>query len=144
MSAGLELDGLKELQASLRDVPSTLRTEILPPVANAAADDLVAELRGAYTKGGTGNLAAGVVKETMRQGIGVKVRNKAPHAHLYEYGTINRYTNKTGARRGVMPAQPTFVPAAIRARIRMVAAAKSALRAMKVPGFDGSLEVRES
>ena len=143
MSAGLELDGMKELQAALRELPSTLRSETLQPVVDAAATDLVAEVKGAYAKV-TGNLADGVVQEKMRDQIGRKVRSKAPHAHLYEYGTINRYTNKTGARRGVMPAQPTFVPAAIRARIRMVAAAKSALRAMKVPGFDGSLEVRES
>jgi hypothetical protein len=43
-----------------------------------------------------------------------------------------------------MPAQPTFEPAAVRWRIRMLSAAKSALAALKVPGFDGSVSVRET
>ncbi len=143
MSAGLEMDGIVELRAALRELPATLRNETLGPVVSEAAEGMAGDLKSSYAKV-TGTLADRVVVEQRGDPLRAKVRTKAPHAHLYEYGTIQRFTKGTGANRGSMPARPTFIPAAIRWRTRMVSAAKSALRALKVPGCEGSVSVRES
>ena len=147
MSASLQLDGVRELVAALEALPDELRRNELGPVVSAHAEALVSELRATYPKH-TGTLAARVAAEPSRKGDPLfwKVRSKAPHAHLYEYGTIGRFTKGTGAYRGIMPepAQPVFVPAAIRVRERMIRAVKGALQSLRVPGFTGSPEVRES
>lgn len=143
MSASLELGGLKELRDALSDMPEQLKAEF-GPVVMAHAEGMAADLKATYHKT-DGVLADRVVVEPGRTSpLLAKVRTKAPHAHLYEYGTVRRFTKGTGAFRGVMPAQPTFVPAAVRWRDRLVRAAKSTLQAMRVRGFTGSFEVRES
>jgi hypothetical protein len=144
MSARLELDGVRELREALQEMSKTVREDTLGPIVDAAATGLAEDVKASYGKV-TGNLAAGVIVEKGRtDSLMRKVRSKAPHAHLYEYGTVSRTTRTTNANRGTMPAQPTFIPASVRARNRMMGAVKSALRAMRVPGFNGSLDVRES
>jgi hypothetical protein len=144
MSARLELDGVRELQQALQEMSTTVREDTFGPIVDAAATDLAEDVKASYGKV-TGTLADRVVVEKGRtDSLTRKVRSKAPHAHLYEYGTVSRTTRTTKANRGTMPAQPTFIPAAVRARIRMMGAVKSALRAMRVPGFSGSLDVRET
>lgn len=150
MSASIEID-VTALREALEAVPDTLRRETLGPIVRESAEGLAADLRGQYantkrTSINPGTLASRVVVEPGRDGRGLlaKVRSKAPHAHLYEYGTVQRRTNETGANRGTMPARPTFVPLAIRWRERMVRSAASALRSLRIPGFTGSPEVRES
>lgn len=145
MSASLQLDGVAEMRAALEALPETLAREELGPIVRATADGLVSELKATYPKH-DGVLADRVVVEDSRAGTGLraKVRSKAPHAHLYEYGTVRRFTARTGANRGTMPARPVFVPAAIRWRARMLRATVDALRRLKIPGFSGSPEVRES
>lgn len=145
MSASFSLDGVKELQAALHALPNKLAQEELGPIVLSSAEGLASELKSSYAKV-TGTLANRVVVEKGRaaNGLRVIVRSKAPHAHLYEYGTVSRFTNETGAARGSMPAKPTFVPAAVRWRARMMRATKDTLMRLRVPGFTGSPEVRES
>lgn len=146
MSAGFQLEGFDALSRALETLPEDLSRRELAPVVRSHSDGLATELRSSYDQGGTGTLAARVVVEAGRdpRGLRVKVRSKAPHAHLYEYGTIQRFTSGTGANRGTMPAKPTFIPAAIRWRERMKRATKTVLQSLRVPGFHGSPEVRES
>lgn len=146
MSAGFSFDGFDDLSRTIEALPDDLSRRELAPVVRSHADGLAAELRTAYDQGGTGTLAARVSAEVGRdpRGLRMKVRSRAPHAHLYEFGTVRRFTAGTGANRGTMPAQPTFIPAAIRWRERMKRAAKTALQGLRVPGFHGSPEVRES
>jgi hypothetical protein len=65
------------------------------------------------------------VKEIGPFGVAVQVRSQAPHAHLWEFGTIGRYylTKATGARKYVgrmpRPPQPNFIPAMMRHRRAM-------------------------
>ena len=146
MSAGFQLEGFDDLSRAIEALPEDLSRRELAPVVRSHSEGLAGELRSFYDKGGTGTLASRVVVEPGKdaRGLRMKVRSKAPHAHLYEFGTIQRFTAGTGANRGTMPAQPTFIPAAIRWRDRMKRAAKTALQSLRVPGFTGSPGVRES
>jgi len=111
-------------------------------IVEAAARQFAADLPSHYPSY-TGNLRKGVrlSKEGARR---YRVRNVAYHVHLYEFGTVSRYTNETGAKRGTMPARPTFVPQAILARERMMAKVAGWLRGLKAKGFSGSPDVRQS
>lgn len=145
MSARLTLDGAREMVEALEALPDVLARDALAPIVRESAEGLAADVRSQYARV-TGTLAERVVVEPGRdpRGLRAKVRTKAPHAHLYEYGTVGRRTNQTGAYRGVMPARPTFIPAAIRAREQMGRRIVAALRALRIPGFTGTPEVRES
>jgi hypothetical protein len=77
------------------------------------------------------------------QGLRWKVKSKAPHAHLYEYGTLKRYTRGTGAHRGKMDPTPTFVPSAQRWRARMVDDLIALLKRQTVPGMSGQMDVQQ-
>lgn len=144
MSASLDLHGVDELREALLSRPEELSRNELGPIVESTAAGLVSELKATYAKV-DGVLAERVVSEPGRSSpLLVKVRSKAPHAHLYEYGTVRRFTKGSGAARGTMPAQPTFVPAAVRWRDRMIRQVKGALGRLQVPGFTGSFEVRET
>lgn len=150
MSASVHLD-VRAMVETLERLPRELSQQELAPLIRASAEDLATDVRRAYantkrTSRNPGTLASRVVVEPGRDELGLraKVRSKAPHAHFYEYGTVARFTNQTGAARGSMPALPTFVPAAVRARERMIRAAKTVLRRLRIPGFTGTPEVRES
>jgi hypothetical protein len=82
--------------------------------AMQAAESMAARLRVDYPLV-TGNLRKGVRVEHGRRGSYVLTR--APHAHLYEWGTPVRknYTRK-GANRGVSKPHNVFVPEAQRTR----------------------------
>lgn len=54
--------------------------------------------------------------------------NVAPHALIYEFGTVTRTTRRTGANRGRMPARPVIIPTAIRQRALMVSQLKALVR----------------
>jgi len=146
VSAGFQFEGFDDLSRALEALPEDLSRRELAPVVRSHSEGLATDLRSAYDQGGTGTLAARVVVEPGRdlRGLRMKVRSKAPHAHLYEYGTVQRFTAGTGANRGTMPARPTFIPTAIRWRERMKRATKTVLQSLRVPGFHGSPEVRES
>lgn len=143
MSVQLKLDGVDALRRALADLPEVMTRQEWTPLLKDAAEALKSDLQAQYPKV-TGTLANRVVVEDGRNPLTMKVRSKAPHAHIYEFGTIRRFTREKGAFRGVMPAQPTFIPSAIRIRERMVRAVLETLRTMRIPGFGGSPEVRQS
>jgi hypothetical protein len=112
MAARVRWTGLDAFRKALQTLPDTLTGEagrIIEGSANAAA----VSIRSAY--GGhqrSGRLQDSVVVEARKPGrFGVRftVRAKAKHAHLFEFGSVARYT-KAGEFRGRMPARPTFVP----------------------------------
>jgi len=117
----LTFHGLQELKADLRQLPAALTGEAIHLVqaeGNAAAF----AIRGAYPEV-TGHLRQGVGVEPIQRTqffAGVRVVSRAPHAHLYEYGTQVRHT-ALGANRGASPPHPVFVPRMIQARARMYA-----------------------
>lgn len=113
---GMMLFGLGDFRDALKRLPVELqqeaRAEIIRTTEGAAA-----ELRAVYPVGDTGNLRRGV-KTKLREKRGETtgtVLSTAPHAHLWEYGTVNRKTEK-GWNRGRMPSNITRGLIAIRMR----------------------------
>ena len=126
-----EINGLNELKADLANLTPELKaqaTQIVLDSAHAAA----ADIKGQYPEGPPGRknrqgkeivpggLRRGVkvvVKEVGAVAVAAQVRNSAPHAHLWEFGTEARHT-KLGWNRGVMkrPPAPVFIPTMIRYR----------------------------
>jgi hypothetical protein len=103
--------GLDRFKQQLRTLSPTLLEEadqILRDGAEAAKADIVA----AYPRV-TGNLKRGVKVRAARGSAigGVELKQTAPHGHLYEYGTVRRFTHE-GAHRGQMAGTPTFGPIA--------------------------------
>jgi HK97 gp10 family phage protein len=144
MAANGEFSGMAALIRGLQNLPAQVQQEA-EGVVQATASLMAAEVRRDYPQGETGNLRKGVVikhEQGVNGRVRAQVRSVAKHAHLYEYGTVQRYTKGSGANRGTMPAQPTFVPAAVRNRQRMVEKLADVLRRTKVAGMDGSMEVR--
>ena len=120
MSVELKLSGILELKQALANLPAELKgqaTGIVMETAYAAADDI----QNQYHQG-TGNLKKGVrvvVKEIGPVGVAAQVRSTAPHAPLYEFGTVARhYVTKYGVRKavGAMPPRPVFIPTMIKYR----------------------------
>lgn len=118
--------GLEEFRTALRNLPSDLAQEA-GAIVIAHAEFAKQEIQASYPEGPTGNLKRGVTIEKQQAGPFAAVaivRSRAPHATIYEKGTAQRRT-AGGANRGSMPAAPPsqqFIPIAIRARRRMVAA----------------------
>lgn len=115
----LTFEGLSELREALRNLPDDLRGEARH-IVEAAANGAAAQIQGAYAVD-DGDLRDGVYvrpSEVGTFGAGAIVVSKAPHAHLYEFGSQVRRT-KAGANRGAMPPKPTFVPIVIRKRRQM-------------------------
>ena len=126
--------GLDQLRAQLRALPAGLTAEasaIVSYHAEAAKADIVA----GYPEV-SGELRRRVVTEASgasRYGAGIVLISKAPHAHLYEDGTAQRFysgTDELGRTyahgdRGTMPKAPpdrAAIPKIIRWRVRMYAA----------------------
>lgn len=124
MANRLIWEGLEELRAELRRLPSHLAAEgadIVDDEAAQAKDEVVAAYETQF-KGdaNTGNLVKGVRVRKSRTTFGGSslLQSTAPHAHLYEYGTqLRRHRN--GKSVGQMPPKPTVVPIVVRRRRRM-------------------------
>lgn len=135
--------GMGALITQLEQLPDRLRDET-EGIVQATADLMAADLRREYPEH-EGALRRGVVVErSAGSEAKVKVRSKAPHAHLYEYGTVQRFLAGNGANRGTMPARPTFIPIAQRNRRRMVEQLMRIVKNTRVHGMDGSMELRET
>ena len=149
--------GVAALIRDLERMDEEVQTEA-GGIVRASALLMEAEVERAYAEA-EGALRRGVVVEEMDRGQFVrdgggprnqhhalrwKVRSKAPHAHLYEFGTVQRFTNDTGANRGTMPAKPTFIPAAVRTRARMQRELEGLVRRQRVKGMSGAMELRRS
>lgn len=129
--------GLDELRARLLELPAEM-TELAEAIIAEAADGAAAEIREAYPVGPGnddyegGNLRKGVrVRREKAQSaspysVRLAVRSTAPHATLFEVGTVVRYNisrnkqllNKP-AHRGFMPGSNIFVPIVVRRRREM-------------------------
>lgn len=142
MSASVQFDGLDELRAALRNMPTHLRGQAAN-IVEAAGNAAATEIRAAYGKHRhTGNLQEGVTVEHERQaGVTARsvVKSTAPHAYIFENGTQARHTD-LGWNRGVMPAggKPAghiFVPVVVRHRRAMEAKLEDML---KGEGFEVS------
>ena len=120
----LEYRGLEELKTALRALPADLARDAGPIIERHARGAMEAT-REEYPEE-TGALKRGLrLSEDVapsRFGVAYTVRNSAPHSHLYEYGTQTIRLTSTGASRGQMPAQATFVPNMLSYRRRMYGA----------------------
>lgn len=139
MSSRVELKGMEEFKAALRNLPANLQREG-EVIVMAQAEEARRTIQLGYPEGPTGNLKRGVSLERAASQFGAAaiVKARAKHAWIFENGTQNRRTSK-GANRGRMPkASPSeaFIPKAIRARRRMVAALVDLVRKA---GFEVSL-----
>lgn len=149
--------GMVDLIRDLERMDADVQTEAAG-IVQATAQLMKADVERGYAKA-DGDLQRGLVVEEMTRGqyardssglrtlhgtLRWKVRSKALHAHLYEYGTAQRSTNSTGANRGAMPAKPTFVPAAVRARQRMHRELEGVVQRQRVKGMNGTMELRRS
>lgn len=114
-----EVKGLEELQQDLKSLAAKMAPKQLQPILAGEARKFAAKLGPRTPVGPTGNLRRGVRSWTpritarrpdamARAGVRYQI---APHAHIVEYGTRERYT-RAGAYRGSMPAQPFIMPLA--------------------------------
>ena len=119
-------EGLDELRAALRRLPSELTNEA-ELIVSRAADDARDRIVSRYPVGpgndtyGGGNLRdhVRVVEQPGGQfGATRIVKSTARHAFIFERGTKTRKTSK-GYHRGVMPAADIFVDEAQRRRKQM-------------------------
>lgn len=117
----LELTGLSELRAALRQLPDDLAKNGGDRV-EAATERARSALVQAYPRGDTGKLRAGVRSKIERSGVAVvgTVNSSSPHAHLWEWGTQNRHTRQ-GWNRGRSPSHQRegLIPIAQRERRTM-------------------------
>jgi hypothetical protein len=121
---GVTWTGLEELGQTLRALPQQFQVEAGRVIAQAAHDHLRTMQRefpendgpprrranGTVRQGGT--LRRSTVLE-QRDPMKYVVRNKAPHAHLYEWG----YTHVSGKQ---VKGKRVFVTAAVEIRARML------------------------
>lgn len=140
MSASFSIDS-RELVKEIEALGETVAAET-DRIVESNAQLFAADLPSRYP----------AIDGDLRQGVSFKkiadrvyrVASRAKHAHLFEFGTVRRFTAQTGASRGTMPAKPTFVPWAVKARARMLDQVKTYLRSVRAKGFTGTPEVRES
>lgn len=118
MKAFIRIEGNKELERMFDQLPRDLVSDAAGLFV-AAGQSAASEMRYTYPRG-PGNPAKGYAGGNLINGVGsesggvgmktwVRVFNRAPHAHLYEYGTDARHTDE-GWDRGIMPGRATFYP----------------------------------
>lgn len=133
MSARVTWKGLQELFRDLQLLPAQSASEATN-IATAAANSAAVEVRTVYGDHAvTGVLQARVRVDdltTKRFGVHKRVINTAPHAHLFEFGTVERKTDAGWSRGKMWGRQPgghVFIPAMERARARMYTQMKAML-----------------
>jgi hypothetical protein len=117
MSVRVQWSGLQEFLREFGSLPETLNAEGMA-IIREETEGAAVEIQQAYPKK-TGTLARRVRTQYPSATILVgKVLSRAPHSHLYEFGTKRRRTAK-GANRGAMSEKAITVPIARRRRARM-------------------------
>jgi HK97 gp10 family phage protein len=117
MTFNARVRGLKQLQATLRTLPRKIETGAVRSSVRAGAGEIRDEVkRHAEYKSIKKAIAVQPRKKRggrFRATVGIRTtgRNRAPHAHLIEFGTKERVQKTTGRRTGRMPARPYFEPA---------------------------------
>ena len=102
----VQWNGMQEFRALLRTMPTHLRDQARD-IVDHYTQITYSQVRQAYPVGDTGNLRKGVVIAERLTDAGVfnVVISKSPHAHLWEFGTVNRETTKGWDRGRVRPAR---------------------------------------
>jgi hypothetical protein len=134
-----EWQGLAELRAALRALPTALKGESAH-IVEAAANGAAAQVKANYARV-SGDLVEGVdvQLENGTFAAGAIVRSRSKHAWMYENGTQVRHTFK-GANRGAMPPAPpgrAFIPVMQRKRKRMYEDLKGVLTRAGLQVVDG-------
>ena len=138
--------GMAELLRDLEALAPAVGTEAAH-IITAATNAAFVEVRSGYRRGPTGNLIKGV--SIQEKGPRWKVlRSRAPHAWLWERGTVARYTKGQGkytvrSHRGTMPATPTFWPAVRKYQTRLIQQIAAAITRQRVRGMTGTLTVAD-
>lgn len=130
MNARIEFNGLYELKQALKNLPDDLVAGAGAIVSNAARSAAAADFRqypvgkphmrkGHRVGGGTLKNSLRLEEYALQKGdVSYSLRNVAPHATIYDKGTLPRRTLK-GKDCGVMPAGQVFIPNAIHYRQEM-------------------------
>jgi hypothetical protein len=131
MAVKLQMEGLAELRAALRNLPEHL-TEEATGIVQKAATGAEQRIAQNYPLGPTGNLRRRVTTDHAGSRLTTtsRVRSRAPHANIFENGTRQR-RNAKGANRGRMPEaneNQKMVPVVIRQRRQMVEVLKDMVR----------------
>jgi hypothetical protein len=126
------LDGVAEFREMLAALPANLAAEAQDIVRDAAVAAFDADL-AAYPPGELRDSMV-LLDEGTPLDVVWRVTNKSPLSTFWEYGTQVRHT-KMGYNRGAMPAAPTFVPNAQRARVDML---RRLVAVLEEAGFDVS------
>lgn len=115
MSASIDWQGgLEAFARELETLPDKLIADVIDPVMDRETDEAVHRMQSRY---GHDSLSKGVRRDKRGPGD-YRIRNTAPHAHLYELGTQSRF-QADGTPTGKMPATPVLIPEAISARQRI-------------------------
>jgi Bacteriophage HK97-gp10, putative tail-component len=128
--------GLEEFKAQMQALPAQLTTQA-DGIVRQSAELAAMQMRARYPAK-TGNLRRGVQVRYRRSAARTTalVQNIAPHAHIYESGTVARHytgTDKLGRRyvmgaRGSMPPGHVFWPIYYTRRRMLFLALKDLLR----------------
>lgn len=113
------IEGLEELDRMLRQLPKTIARSTLRKALEKAAIPIrdeakrEAETISTYSDFAESILIRSRLKANQRRRrrpgkdvVEIYVGSTAPHAHLIEFGTQERYRKKSGGGTGVMPANP--------------------------------------
>lgn len=115
MSAAIDWQGgLDALVKELETLPEKLMADVIDPVMERETSEAAQRMQTRYAHD---SLSSGVRRDKRGPGD-YRIRNMAPHAHLFELGTVARFRSN-GAATGRMPAKPVLIPEAIGARARI-------------------------
>jgi hypothetical protein len=107
-------DGLDALAKELQTLPDKLLAEVIDPRMDAETSEAAHRMQSRYAHD---SLSKGVRRDKRAPGD-YRIRNTAPHAHLYELGTQSRF-HADGSPTGKMPATPVLIPESVGARQRI-------------------------
>jgi len=117
MSVKVQWSGLNELLRALGSLPRDLQSEGMGIVRDETEGAAVEMAHGYEKKSGKLARSVRTIYPASNLLIGI-AQAKAPHSHLYEFGTEQRRT-ASGANRGRMPERAVTVPIARRRRANM-------------------------
>lgn len=118
-----QIEGFKELDDMLKQLPKAMGKTVLRNALKKAAIPIRDAAKENVPIGPTGNLKDSIgistrLKKSQRRGrirskdrVEVFVGSSAPHAHLIEFGTVERFRKGARGATGAMPATPFLTQA---------------------------------
>jgi len=96
--SSVEVRGIEELIKNLSKLGNEIQGQVVEEGLNRASEIVLQSAKSAAPIGPTGNLKNSLVKEVRKKasGFSARVRAKAPHAHLVEFGFW--FTSHAGRR----------------------------------------------